>query len=86
MQQPRTIYIEHMCGKTLWASLSDAAEFIDVSSDTILRRGVEFKGNPSEIHLSTCQDGKIRHMKLKLGVNTRQERRYYVPDLMHWLK
>jgi len=86
MQQTRTIEIEHLCGKTLWARLSDAAKFIGVSPDIILRRGVEFHGNASEIHLRTCPDGKMRHMRLKLGDNTRQERRYYVPDLMKWLK
>ena len=27
----------------------------------------------------------VRYKKLKLGKNTRQERRYYLPDLTQWL-
>lgn len=58
-----------MDDKTVWASLSGAAAIIDVSTDTILRRAVEFVGNPVEIHLHSCPPGKIRFMKLKLGEN-----------------
>jgi hypothetical protein len=74
-----------MSKKTLWASLSGAAEFIDLSPDTILRRAVEYRGNPDEIHLHPCPEGKVRRMKLKLGDDTRQEGRYYLPDLTRWL-
>ncbi len=70
---------------TLWASLSRAAAIIDVSPDTILRRAVEYRGKPEEIHQHPCPEGKIRCKKLKLGENTRQEKRYYVPDLSKWL-
>lgn len=72
--------------KPTWARLSCAAAIIDVSDDTILRRAVLFVGKPSEIHLHPCPAGRIRFLNLKLGEKTRQERRYYVPDLMQWLK
>src|SRR2546426_10560860 len=39
-----------MSERTLWASLSGAAEFIDLSPDSILRRAVEFPGDPDDIH------------------------------------
>lgn len=68
-----------------WAGLSGAAELIDVSVDTILRRAIEYPGDPTEIHLHPCPEGKVRFKKLKLGKNTRQERRYYTPDLFSWL-
>lgn len=74
-----------MSDKTLCVRLSGAAEFIDMSTDTILRRAVEFHGDPDEIHLQPCPEGMIRYKKLKLGKNTRQERRYYLPDLKLWL-
>jgi hypothetical protein len=74
-----------MSERKLWASLSAAAEFIDLSTDSILRRAVEFRGDPDEIHLHPCPEGKVRYKKLKLGKDTRQERRYYVPDLTRWL-
>jgi hypothetical protein len=66
-------------GKFGWA-----AELIDVSKDTILRRAVEYTGKPDEIQLQPCPDGKVRSKKLRLGKDTRQDRRYYVPDLLFW--
>ena len=74
-----------MSEKTLWASLSGAALLVDVSTDTILRRAVEFCGNPDEIHRHPCPEGMVRFKKLKLGKDTRQDRRYYTPDLLLWL-
>jgi len=74
-----------MSKRTLWASLSGAAEFIDLSPDSILRRALEYRGDPDEIHLHPCPEGMVRYKKLKLGKNTRQERRYYLPDLTQWL-
>ncbi len=71
--------------RTLWASLSGAAAFIDLSADSILRRAVEFSGGPDDIHLHPCPEGKVRYKKLKLGNDTRQERRYYLPDLTRLL-
>ena len=56
-----------------WKSLSSAAQHLDVSNDTILRRAVPWQDEPVE--------GRIRFKHLKLGADTRQERRYYVPDL-----
>jgi hypothetical protein len=44
---------------------------------TILRRTVEFRGKFEAIHLHPCTVAKARSMKLKLGENTRQVRRYY---------
>jgi len=74
-----------MTERTLWASLSGAAQLVDVSTDTILRRAVEFLGNPNEIHRQPCPEGMVRFMKLRLGKDTRQDRRYYTPDLLLWL-
>jgi hypothetical protein len=74
-----------MSKNKLWASLSGAAEIIDLSTDSILRRAVEFTGDSDEIHLHPCPKGKVRWKKLKLGEETRQERRYYTPDLLLWL-
>lgn len=63
-----------------WLSLSSAAEFLDVSTDTILRRAVPWpKDDDNPIH------GRIRFKKLMLGEKTRMERRYYKPDLEAFL-
>ncbi len=56
-----------------WLSLSSAAEFLVVSTDTVLRRAVEWTDSPIP--------GKLRYKCLKLGEGTRMERRYYRPDL-----
>jgi hypothetical protein len=56
-----------------WLSLSGAAEYIDVSNDTISRRAVPWADQPVP--------GCIRWKYLKLGENTRQERRYFSEDL-----
>lgn len=82
---PVILYNVDMSEKTLWASLSGAAQLVDVSIDTILRRAVEFVGNTEEIHLHPCPEGMVRFKKLKLGKDTRQDRRYYTPDLVRWL-
>ena len=74
-----------MSENKLWATLSGAAELIDVSVDTILRRSVDYPGEPDEIHIHPCPKGKVRRMKLKLGEGTRQNHRYYTPDLLTWL-
>lgn len=62
---------------TKLASLSEAAEFINVSLDTISRRAALWTDIP--------RPGKARYKLLKLGDGTRMERRYYVPDLETWL-
>jgi hypothetical protein len=65
---------------TKWASLSGAAAYIDVSTDTIGRRAVPFvEGKPRV-------SGKVRWKLLKLGEGTRMERRYFVDDLDFWLE
>ncbi len=69
----------------LWVGLSKAAEYLDVSDDTILRRAVPYNGDPEEIGLHPCPEGKVRCMQLNLGKGTRQQRRYYLPDLNKWL-
>ena len=56
-----------------WLSLSAAAEYLDCSKDTILRRAVPWK--------DVRAAGTVRYKFLKLGADTRMERRYYVPDL-----
>jgi hypothetical protein len=59
----------------LWLSASGSAEFLDVSPDTIARRGTQWPkdGNPVP--------GKVRWKKLKLGEGTRMEKRFFRPDL-----
>ncbi len=56
-----------------WLSLSSAAAHLDVSTDTVLRRAIPWSDD--------VVPGKIRWKFLKLGEDTRQERRYYAPDL-----
>ena len=56
-----------------WLSASGAAEFLDVSADTIHRRAIPWQDSPVR--------GRIRFMLLKLGEGTRMERRYHKPDL-----
>jgi hypothetical protein len=69
-----------MRGMKDWLSLGSAAEYLDVSTDTILRRAVPWpKDNDDPI------PGRIRYKKLMLGEKTRMERRYYKPDLEAFL-
>jgi hypothetical protein len=56
-----------------WLSLSSAADFIDVSTDTIGRRAIRWQAE--------AQAGKIRYKLLRLGEDTRLERRYFIEDL-----
>jgi hypothetical protein len=62
-----------MIDLTIWLRASNAAEFIDVSTDTICRRALAWR--------DTAVPGKIRYKLLKLGPDTRMERRYFRPDL-----
>ena len=54
---------------------SGAAVYIDVSVDTISRRAIEWPKDGQPL------PAKVRWKPLKLGEGTRQEHRYYVPDL-----
>jgi hypothetical protein len=72
--------------ENLWGSLSKAAAVVDVSDDTILRRAVEFTEDPDEIEDHPCPARKVRFKRLDLGEGTRQERRYYLPDVRKWLR
>lgn len=62
-----------MVANGVWLSLAKAAEYLDVSKDTVLRRAVEWTDEPVP--------GKVRTKYLVLGTDTRQDRRYYLPDL-----
>lgn len=62
-----------MGGMSKWLSLSEAAAYLDVSDDTILRRKVEWQDDPVP--------NRIRFKWLKLDEDTRRERRYWPPDL-----
>ncbi|MGD0259338.1 MAG: hypothetical protein ABSD29_05870 [Verrucomicrobiota bacterium] len=66
-----------MIANIVWLSLAKAAEYLDVSKDTVLRRAVEWTDEPVP--------GKVRTKYLVLGADTRQDRRYYLPDLERWL-
>lgn len=57
----------------IWLSASAAAEFLDVSTDTIHRRAVPWQ--------DSRMPGRIRFMLLRLGEGTRMERRYHKPDI-----
>jgi len=56
-----------------WLSRKGAAEKLDVSVDTIERRAIPWQDDPVL--------GKLRYKHLKLGEETRQERRYCEEDL-----
>lgn len=56
-----------------WLSRREAARKISVSVDTIERRSVPWQEEPVP--------GKLRCKLLKLGEDTRQERRYFEPDV-----
>ncbi len=56
-----------------WLSRSDAARKISVSVDTIERRSIPWQ--------EEAVIGKLRFKLLKLGEDTRQERRYFEPDV-----
>jgi len=56
----------------MWPLPSGAAEHLDVSNDTLRRRATQWQNDPVI--------GKVRWTYLKLGDNTRMERRDYVPD------
>jgi len=57
----------------IWLSRKQAAAKISVSVDTVERRAVAWTPEPVT--------GKIRFKLLKLGDDTRQERRYFEPDV-----
>jgi len=73
----RKSYNGGMIANIVWLSLAKAAEYLDVSKDTVLRRAVEWTDEPVP--------GKVRTKYLVLGADTRQDRRYYLPDLERWL-
>ncbi len=56
-----------------WLSLSSAAKYIDASPDTVNRRGIPWQ--------EKTVPGRLRWKFLKLGPNTRMERRYFRDDL-----
>ena len=56
-----------------WLSRREAAAKVSVSVDTIERRSVPWQEEPVP--------GKLRYKLLKLGEDTRQERRYFEPDI-----
>lgn len=57
----------------IWLSRKQAAAKVSVSVDTIERRAVPWE--PERI------PGRIRFKLLKLAEDTRQERRYFEPDI-----
>lgn len=57
----------------IWLSRKAAAQKVSVSVDTIERRSVPWQEEPVP--------GRLRYKLLKLGEDTRQERRYFEPDL-----
>ena len=57
----------------IWLSRREAARKVSVSADTIERRSVPWQDDPVL--------GKLRYKYLKLGEGTRQERRYFEPDV-----
>ena len=56
-----------------WLSRKGAAEKLDVSLDTIERRAIPWQDEPLA--------GKLRYKYLKLGDETRQDRRYCEEDV-----
>lgn len=58
---------------TIWLSRKQAAHKISVSVDTIDRRAIPWQEEPVP--------HRIRYKLLRLDDDTRQERRYFEPDL-----
>lgn len=56
-----------------WLSASEAGKYIGVSSDTIWRRALRWQETP--------MTGRIRYKLLRLGDETRMERRYLLEDV-----
>jgi hypothetical protein len=56
-----------------WLSLGAAARYLDVDESTINRRALPWQDAPVP--------GKLRWKLLKLGDDTRKERRYVIDDL-----
>ena len=56
-----------------WLSRKEAARKVSVSTDTIERRSIRWQDEPVP--------GKLRYKLLKLGENTRRERRFFEPDV-----
>jgi hypothetical protein len=56
-----------------WLALGSAAKYLDVSEDTVNRRGIPWQERPAH--------GRLRWKLLKLGQNTRMGRRYFRDDL-----
>jgi hypothetical protein len=56
-----------------WLSRRGAAEKLDVSVDTVERRAIPWQEEPVT--------GRLRYKYLKLGDQTRQDRRYCEEDL-----
>lgn len=56
-----------------WLSRKEAAKKVSVSGDTIERRAVPWQGERVP--------DRIRFKLLRLGEDTRQERRYFEPDV-----
>lgn len=56
-----------------WLSLGAAARYLDVDESTVNRRAIPWSDNPVP--------GKLRWKLLKLGEDTRKERRYILDDL-----
>lgn len=57
----------------IWLSRKAAAQKLSVSVDTIERRSVTWQ--------EESVPGRLRYKLLRLGKDTRQERRYFEPDL-----
>jgi hypothetical protein len=57
-----------MVANIVWLSLAKAAEYLDASKDTVLRRAVEWTDEPVP--------GKVRTKYLVLGADTRHDRMY----------
>jgi hypothetical protein len=68
--------VEIICYKfnmNIWLSRKEAAAKISVSTETIDRRALAWQKEPMA--------NRIRYKLLKLGDDTRKQRRYYEPDI-----
>ena len=69
-------FVEIICYKydmNIWLSRKDAAAKISVSTETIDRRALAWQKEP--------MPNRIRYKLLKLGDDTRKQRRFFEPDI-----
>jgi hypothetical protein len=76
VQRPFTTH--RSLNQKLWVRAKTAADVVDVSRDTVERRGIPWQDHPVP--------HRLRYKLLRLSEETEPERRYYLPDLRNFLE